>query len=92
MSKQVILQPVVELVSDFNKLAVELNAFMSWASGMSEGGMASSGAQMSKQRLTEIRRLIRELRKKCPPAAEVILQVKDSGHFVKKGSIPLYFS
>lgn len=91
MAKQITLAPINSLVKSFNETVVELNALMSWASGMNESGLSSSGAQMSKQRLTAIRKLLRDLEVQCKPARRALLDIKDSGHFNRSNPTPLYF-
>jgi hypothetical protein len=89
--KAINLQVLNELVGSFNETAVELNALMSWASQMQPNGFTSLGPKITKQRLTKIKKLVRELELKCKPARDTIQAIRDSGHFDRQGSIPLHF-
>lgn len=90
-SNEINLKAVNDLIKDFNTVAVELSALINWAQNMQENGMVSTGASMSKQRLSNTRKLIRELEKKCKPARATLLAIRDSGHFDRKNAVPLHF-
>lgn len=92
MSKKAInLNDLNTLVSSFNEVAIELNALMAWASNMHESGLTSSGPKMTKQRLTKIKKMVRELELACKPARDTVQAIRDSGHFDRSSTVPLHF-
>ena len=89
--KQINLQHLNELVGSFNEVAVELSSLMSWASGMQPNGFTSTGPKVTKQRLTKLKKIIRQLELRCKPARDVVAAIRDSGHFDRQNSVPLHF-
>lgn len=89
--KQINLQLLNELVSSFNEVAVELSALMAWASGMQPNGYTSTGPKITKQRLTKLKKIIRQLELRCKPARDTVASIRDSGHFDRQNSVPLHF-
>lgn len=90
--KVISLNPVDELIAEFNEVSMELASIVSWAQGMQENGLVSNGAKMSKQRIVEIRKKIKLLEKRCKPARDMLLALKDSGHFDRRNCTPIYFN
>ncbi len=88
--KTINLDPVNELIKEFNEASVELGAFINWAQGMGENGLSSNGAPMSKVRIISIRKKVKALEKKCKPARDALLAIKESGHFDRRNLTPLY--
>lgn len=89
--KEINLNKLNSLVSSFNEVAIELNALMAWASNMTPTGLTSTGPKMTKQRLTKIKKMVRELELACKPARDTVMAIRDSGHFDRSTTVPLHF-
>jgi len=91
-AKIISLEPVNDLVKEFNEVSIELSAFINWAQNIQESGLSSTGSPMSKLRIIGIRKKIKALEKKCKPAREALMAIKESGHFDRRNLTPIHFN
>lgn len=81
------IAPVAKLIDEMNKTGRELTALYEFLKGMREGGLDSVGPKFTKDRLKALRHLILDMQGVCKPVKDLVIDLRDSGHFSRGSKI-----